>query len=480
MALKLIIIGAGPGGYDAALKAASLGAEVTVIEKEGAGGTCLNWGCIPSKIMKHSADLMEKIAHGDAFGLSGGGGVTVNMKSLMARKQSVIASQQKGIETLLARAGVTCLRGTGQITGKGHLTVSGEKEGTTELPWDNLIIATGTVPMPLSSFPFDGHRIISSNEVLSLTEIPESIAIVGGGVIGCEFACILNALGARVTLIEAMHRILPLDALEDACSKILTREMKKKKITVLTHQTVTAIKTTATGAHITLGPSPFAENLKASEKAMTTKEVSQVAVCIGRSPNASALGLEHTGVTSDHRGWIQVNERMQTRDPAIYAIGDITGPERIMLAHVASAEGIVAAENIMGGSRDMDYRAIPNGIFTMPEVACTGLTEKQARAQGMNIRTDSALFRTLGKAQVMGEIAGQATLVSEVPSGRVVGVHMVGPHATDLIAEGTLAVAKGLTVTDLVETIHAHPTLSEIMMEAAMVASDHAIHGSVT
>lgn len=477
MAVKVTIIGAGPGGYVAALRAASLGAEVTVVEKEGAGGTCLNWGCIPSKIMKNSADLMEKMAHGETFGLSLEGAVTVNMDTLMERKRAIISSQQKGIETLFIKAGITYLRGMARVTGKGTLSVTGENGELTDVAWDNLIIATGTVPMALPDFPFDGKRVVSSNEVLSLTEIPESIAIVGGGVIGCEFAFILNALGSRVTLVEGMSRVLPIDSVEEECSKILAREMKKKKIKLLTNRTVTAVKTTETCARITIGPSPFAENLKAKEKEETTEEVAMVALCIGRTPNSSDIGLEHTAVTCDKRGWIPVNDGMQTSDPSIYAIGDITGPERIMLAHVASAEGIVAAENIMGGSRDMDYSAVPNGIFTMPEVACTGLTEKQAKAKGMEVRTDTVLFRTIGKAQVLGEIAGQASIVSETGSGRVVGVHIVGPHATDLIAEGTLAVNKRLTVTDLAETIHAHPTLAEVMMEAAMKGAVHALHG---
>lgn len=228
MAMKITIIGAGPGGYVAALRAASLGAEVTVVEKESAGGTCLNWGCIPSKIMKNSADLMEKMAHSETFGLSLEGAVSVDMEKLMERKRSVISAQQKGIEALFKKAGVTYLLGTAKITGKGGLSVTGENGELTDVIWDNLIIATGTVPMALSDFPFDGKRVVSSNEVLSLTEVPESIAIVGGGVIGCEFAFILNALGSRVTLVEGLGRVLPIDSVDDECSKILTREMKKE------------------------------------------------------------------------------------------------------------------------------------------------------------------------------------------------------------------------------------------------------------
>ncbi|SCY58678.1 dihydrolipoyl dehydrogenase [Desulfoluna spongiiphila] len=477
MAKRIIVIGAGPGGYVAALKAAALGAEVTVVEKEGAGGTCLNWGCIPSKIMKTSADLMEKMAQSETFGIEQVGSVAVNMAGLMERKRSVIATQQKGILALFQRAGVTWIHGSARIAGKGRLAVTDENGETSDLYWDNLIIATGTVPMALSAFPFDGKRVVSSNEVLSLSEVPESIAIVGGGVIGCEFAFILNALGAKVTLIEGMDRVLPIDSVDEACSKLLTREMKKKKITLYTNRTVTGVETADECARVTIGPSPFAENPTAKEKEILTEEVAMVAFCVGRSPNSSDIGLEHTGVTVDDRGWIRVDDGMRTSDPAIYAIGDITGPERIMLAHVASAEGVVAAENIMGQDRTMDYTAVPNAIFTMPEVACTGLTEAQARNQGLDVRTDTVLFRAIGKAQVLGEIAGQASIVSETDTGRVLGVHIAGPHATDLIAEGTLAVNKRLTVTDLAETIHAHPTLAEAMLEVALKASGNALHG---
>ena len=477
MAIRISVIGAGPGGYVAALRAAALGAEVTVIEKEGAGGTCLNWGCIPSKIMKNSADLLEKMAHGDTFGLAVDGAVRVDMEKLMERKQAVIASQQKGIEGLLAKAGVTSLRGVAEIVKKGKIGVTNGDGDQRVIEYDYCIIATGTVPMPISAFPFDGKRIISSNDLLSLTHVPDSIAIVGGGVIGCEFAFILSTLGSKVTLIEGRNRVLPLDSVDEECSKILAREMKKKKIKVLTNRTVSGVKAGSESATLTIGPSPIAENLNPKEQQEITEEVEMVAFCIGRTPNSSGIGLEHTDVTVNERGWIDVNDRMETSDPTIYAIGDITGPERIMLAHVASAEAMVAAENIMGEERLMDYSAVPNAIFTMPEVASAGLTLKQALAQGLEAETHSVLFRAIGKAQVLAEISGQATIVSEKGEGRVLGVHIIGPHATDLIAEGNLAIRKGLTAEDLAETIHAHPTLAEVMAEVAHKAVGTPIHG---
>ena len=477
MAVKISVIGAGPGGYVAALRAAALGAQVTVIEKEGAGGTCLNWGCIPSKIMKNSADLLKKMAHSETFGLAMEGTIRVDMEKLMARKQAVIKSQQKGIEALFSKASVISLRGQAEIVEKGRLKLTEAHGGQRMIEYDYCIIATGTVPMALSSFPFDGKRIISSNDLLTLTHIPKSIAIVGGGVIGCEFAFILNALGSDVTLIEGRSRILPLDSIEEESSKILTREMKKKKIKVLTNRTLNQTEMGSESVKITLGPSEIAENLKTKEKEPLCLEVETVALCVGRAPNSQGIGLEHTQAKLDDRGWIQVNDRMQTADPTIYAIGDITGPERIMLAHVASAEGMVAAENIMGAEKEMDYTAVPNAIFTMPEVASTGLTLKQAQEKGLNAISHSVLFRAIGKAQVLGEISGQATLVSTKENGRVLGVHIVGPHATDLIAEGTLAIEKGLTATDLAETIHAHPTLAEVMAEVAHKATGNPIHG---
>lgn len=474
---RIVVIGAGPGGYVAALRASSLGAEVTIIEQENVGGTCLNWGCIPSKIMKTTADMYLKFHESPEYGITHNGDFNVDMAALMTRKRKIIATQQQGIHSLLKKSKVAFEQGRGVVIGPNLAAVikdDGEKQ---EIPFDSLILATGTSPMLIPAFPFDGKTILSSNHLLELESVPESIVIVGGGVIGCEFAFILSALGAKVTLVEAMDRILPLDAVDVSCSKIITREMKKQKIKVIVDRAVSSVTNEDGRVSVTIGASPFSDPIKAAKVKDQIVEAGTMAVCIGRTPLSKELGLETIVLNLDERGWIPVNNRMETAAKDVYAIGDILGPSRVMLAHVASHEGMVAAENIMGMNSSMDYTAVPGAIFTMPEVGNVGLSEKAALKKGLDIECTSVNFRTLGKAQAMGEIAGEAKIVADKKTGRVLGVHITGPHATDLITEGTLAVQKGLTVKDLAHTIHAHPTLAEIMGEVSLKGIGCAIHG---
>jgi dihydrolipoamide dehydrogenase len=478
MTVKIAILGAGPGGYVAAVRAAQLGADVTVIEEENVGGTCLNWGCIPSKVMITTAELLEKIKKADAYGITVEGSVRPNMQRLMERKNAVIQAQTKGILDLLKHHKIRYLKGTGYLRDKGSAAVrlpNGEEQ---ELSWDKLILATGTRPFDLPNLAFDGHKILSSNDALCLQEVPESIMILGGGVIGCEFAFLLSALGSKVTIVEALPRMLPLPSVDEDCSKVLQREMKKRKINFIVNKTVERFDEVNGKLLVTIGPSPFLENPTGKDKKPLSQNVDKILVCIGRKPNTTNIdGLDSVGVQLDEKGWVMTNERMETSAADVYAIGDLLGPSKIMLAHVASTEGLVAAENAMAGRRSMDYNIVPGAIFTSPEVANVGLTEAQAKTQGYEVRADSVLFRTLGKAQVIGDIAGQAKIVSEIGSGKILGVHIIGPHATDLIAEGTLALQTGAKVQDLAATIHAHPTLAEIMLENSLKALDRSLHG---
>ena len=476
MTTKITVLGAGPGGYVAAIRAAQLGAEVTVIEADNVGGTCLNWGCIPSKVMITTAQILEKFHRAGEYGLAVEGSVRADMRLLMARKDAVIKSQIKGILNLFKHHKIQYINGAGYIKGPG-LAAVGFKGEELKVPWDKLILATGTKPMEIPAFPFDGQKILSSNHALSLEKVPGSIMIVGGGVIGCEFAFILSSLGAEVTVVEALDRMLPLPSVDEACSKILQREMKKRKIKFIVHRTAASFEEAGDQLRVSLGPSPFLERPSEKDEKPITAEVEQMLVCIGRKPNSSGIGLETIGLQPDKRGWIEANERMETAIPDVYAIGDLLGPSKIMLAHVASTEGMVAAENAMGSSRTMDYAVVPGAIFTTPEVANVGLSEAQAREQGQHVRADSVLFRNLGKAQVIGEIAGEAKIVSNADSGKILGVHIVGPHATDLIAEATLAMQMGGSVQDIAATIHAHPTLAEIMLEGSFKALDRSLHG---
>ncbi len=477
MAKKITIIGAGPGGYVAAVRAAQIGAEVTLIERDNVGGTCLNRGCIPSKIMIHTAEMLEKFHRAQEFGITVEGNIRPDMHALMSRKEKVIQTQIKGILSLLQHHKIRVLKGQGFIESPNLAAVRQENGETVQVAWDKLILAPGTQPLNIPTFPFDGKRILSSNDALNLREVPKSIVIVGGGVIGCEFAFMLNALGSGVTVIEAMSRMLPLPSVDEDCSKVLQREMKKRKIAFMTDRIVQRVEKSEERLIVTVGPSPFLKNPTEKDKLPLNIETEKVLVCIGRQPDTAGLGLENIGIKLDEKGWIVANECMETGVPDMYAVGDILGPAKIMLAHVASAEGMVAAENAMGNAEKMNYDAIPGAIFTMPEVANVGLTEIQAKEKGFSVRADSVLFRMLGKAQAIGDIAGEAKIVSDAETGKILGVHIVGPHATDLIAEGTLAVKSGCTVKELAETVHAHPTLAEIMLEVSLKSAGKALHG---
>ncbi len=474
---QITVIGAGPGGYVAAIRAAQLGAEVTVIEEDNVGGTCLNWGCIPSKVMKTTAEMLEKFHRAQEFGIDVKGEILPNISALMARKQSVVQNQVKGILKLFDRHKIHYVSGHGTIQGANLVMAKLPDGETLQVSCDRLILALGSKPLNIPAFPFDGKNIISSNDALSLHEIPQSLLIVGGGVIGCEFSFIFSSLGSKVTVVEALSRLLPLPSVDEDCSKILQREMKKRKIEFMVNKTVDQVEDDGKKLRVTIGPSPFLDKPSEKDKKPLIKEVDKVLVCIGREPNTQGIGIKELGVKMDERGWIIADEGMRTNIPAVYAIGDVLGPSKVMLAHIASSEGLVAAENAMGEKRTINYDVAPGAIFTTPEIANVGLTEEQAKAQGYEVRSDSVLFRNLGKAQVMGEIEGQAKIVSDAETGKILGVHLIGSHATDLIAEGTLALQVGCTVKELAETIHAHPTLAEVMLETSFKAVGKSLHG---
>jgi dihydrolipoamide dehydrogenase len=477
MTKKITVIGAGPGGYVAAIRAAQLGAEVTVIEQEGVGGICLNWGCIPSKVMKTTAEMLERFHRAKEFGIDLHGTIRPNMKALMARKQTVIKNQTDGVLKLFKHHKIRYLVGKGIIEGTHRAAVTLSDGTMLEVPWDSLILALGSQQLGISSFPFDGRRILSTNHALSIDEIPDSMLILGGGVIGCEFAFIFASLGSKVTVVEALSRMLPLPWVDEDCSKVLEREMKKRKIGFMVGRTVEKVEEAEGRCRVTVGPSPMAKGVKDRDLKPLVVDVDTMLICIGRRPFTAGIGLDKIGVTMDEEGWIVANEQMETNVSNVYAIGDVLGPSKVMLAHVASAEGLVAAENAMGQRRIMKYDIVPGTAFTMPEVANVGLTEVQAREQGYDVRSDSVLFRNLGKAHVIGEIAGHAKIVSDREGGRILGVHLVGAHASDLIAEATLAMKLGCTVKQLAETMHAHPTLAEIMLEVSLKALDRPLHG---
>jgi dihydrolipoamide dehydrogenase len=479
VAEDLAIIGAGPGGYAAAVRAAQLGAHVTLVEREAVGGTCLNWGCIPSKVMRSAAEMREQLqrAAGFGIGVKAGPEVPVDMQTLKERMERVMEDQREGIRRLLQRHRVRYLEGEARVKHPHGIEVNLKEGGVVDVPYSKLIFALGSRPLEISSLPFDGRRVLSSNDVFGLTRIPGSMVVVGGGVIGCEFAFMFRAFGAQVTVVETMSRILPLESVDKEVSKTLQREMKKRQIGFWVNHVVARVEERGDSMGVILEPSPWSRGNGRGKAAPQELEADRVLVCAGRVPAASKAGLDQVGVKTDEAGWIQANERMETTVADVYAVGDALGPSRPMLAHVATREGSVAAENALGGQRFMSYDAVPGAIFTFPEVGHVGLTETQAEQQGYAVHTERMLFRNLGKAQAIGEIAGEAKVVWDGDTGKVLGVHLVGPHATDLIAEATLALQTGCTIVDLAETVHAHPTLAEIMPEVSLKAVGRPLHG---
>lgn len=470
MSVRIAVVGAGPGGYVAAIRAAQAGADVTLVEKEALGGTCLNWGCIPSKVMVSAAALMQEIRHASRFGIELERAPRLNMEALQTRQASVILTQQKGIESLLRHHKIRVVYGKARIEKEGLLSItSGESRET--LAWDRLILAPGTRPASLPSLPVDGIFCLSSNDFLRMKSLPASAVILGAGVVGCEFASILSGLGCKVDLVEMADRILPLPDLDPGASRLLMREFKKRGIGLHTGKKIVSMEQKHQGLRLEL------QKTAAPETSGEEIHADCLVLCVGRSPNTEDLGLETLNLQTDARGYIPVNDAMETAVPGVFAIGDVTGPERVMLAHVASMEGDVAAENAMGGKRLMDYSATPSAIFTEPEVAFVGLSLEKARAKGLTARSTAVLFRSMGKAHATDALSGEAIMVTEEGSGRIVGCHLVGRHATELVAEATLAVSRGLKLKDLAETLHAHPSFSEIFSELAFKGTGRGLHG---
>lgn len=473
----IALIGGGPAGYVGAIRAAQLGARTAVIERDELGGTCLNRGCIPTKSLKASADAMALAGRLSEFGLVLEGRVRPDMAAIRDRKDKVVQTLVAGVKKILDSYKVRLVEGSAEVLAPDRVRVEPKNGPPREIHGDKLILAAGSRPADLPALTTDGSRILNSDHALCLETIPEDILIVGGGVIGVEFAFIFSQLGSRVTVVEALGRVVSLPGVDPDSSRVLEREMKKNKIGLHLNRTVVRLEPEGENrVRAILGPSPSLENPTERDRRETVINAERILVSIGRRPATDGLGLDRLGVGTDERGWVTADEHMETNVPGVYAIGDLLGPSKMMLAHVATAEALVAAENCLGGKRRMNYDAVPSGIFTTPEMADVGLTEPEARSRGLNVRADIFLFRGLGKPQTLGEIAGQVKIVSEAESGKLLGVHIIGPQATDLIAEATLALRLGATAADVAETIHVHPSLSETVMEAAHAAINAPLH----
>lgn len=458
---KIAIIGSGPGGYVAALRAGQLGAETVLIEKEALGGTCLNWGCIPTKAFVRSAEVFADIQNAEDFGIKVEK-AELDFPAVVKRKDKIVKRLVRGIDHLLGKNNIEKIEGKASFVDQKHLKIESESE-TVEIEAENIIIATGSQAsvLPIPGAELDG--ILDSRAVLDLEQLPESMVIVGGGVIGMEFAFIFRNFGVDVTVIEFLDQLVSgVDA--DIASE-LNRAARRRRISVQTSAEVKEIKKDAQGYQVIY-------QKKDKEKSVSAEKV---LMAVGRRPFSEGLNLENAGVeVSEKRKAVQVNQKMETNVDGIYAVGDVT--DKILLAHAASHQGVIAVENIMGMDREMDYQAVPGAIFSSPEIGTVGLSEAEAEAEGIDYAVGTFPFAASGKVMAMGEREGKAKIITEKESDKIIGAALIGIESSDLIAELTLAVNLGLTAADLRETIHAHPTTAEVIHEAALDLADGAIH----
>jgi dihydrolipoamide dehydrogenase len=457
---EVVVLGGGPGGYAAALYGASAGMHVAVVEEQRVGGTCLHRGCVPAKELLETATVLRTVAGASEFGVRVGA-PTVDLAVSQTRKQQVIERLTGGLETLLKGRKVTVVPGTGSLLdGPGHLV---RVSDGTELRGRHVVLATGSSPRPLPGYEFDGVRILSSDHVLTLDHVPERVAVIGGGAIGCEFASFLVDVGSKVTVLEALPQVLT--GVDQQVAQTAARAFTKRGVAVKTGVNVGPAEIGATSVTV-----PFTG--KNGEERL---EVDVVVVSVGRSPRTSGVGFREQGVELDERGYVAVDPSMRTSLDGVYAVGDVVATPQ--LAHVAFAEAIVAIKTMLGESPDpVDYAKVPWGIYCHPEVAFCGMTEEQARASGRDIVTSVHRFGGNSRALIVGEPDGLVKIVAE-RDGPLLGVHIVGPWATELIAEAYLSVNWEATAADLGLLIHAHPTLGELFGESALALSGRSLHG---
>lgn len=452
MKYDIVVIGSGPGGHVAALKAAKRGKKVAVVEKAELGGVCLNWGCIPTKAMLKSAQVYHYIESAASYGIEFEGEVKPSLDKIVARSRGVADQMNKGVAFLFKKAGVDVYVGFGRVAAKGVVEVVKPEGEVESLEADHIILATGSRPREIPIMPVDGKRILSSREALTLSELPESMIIVGSGAIGCEFAWVYAALGVKVTVVEFLPAMLPLA--DEEVSRTLERSFRKMKATVLTGTAVKAVRVGEDGCEVDVDGKKGADTLKADV----------VLSAVGVKSNIEGLGLEELGVKIE-RDKVVVDDYFRTNIEGIYAIGDIVATPA--LAHVASAEATVCVEAILGENpKPIDYTTIPSCVYTTPEVAMVGLTEKQAVEQGYEIKVGKYQFMASGKATAAGDRDGFVKLIYDANSEKLLGAHIIGGSVTEMLGEPTLAKQLGITAREIASTVHAHPTMYEGLLEA--------------
>ncbi len=461
----VIIVGAGPGGYVAAIRAAQLGLDTALVEKDPSlGGTCLNVGCIPSKALLESSELFYASRHGfEAHGIEPAS-VKLNLPTMMARKEGIVKELTDGIGILMKKNKVTVFKGRGVLKGEGLVTVVDDAGGKQVLEARSVILAMGSVPVELPFLKFDGERVVSSTEALAFKEVPQHLVVVGAGAIGLEMGSVWNRLGAKVTVVELLPRVAPFA--DGQMSTLLERTLKGQGMVFRLNAKVTAADVLPDGVALTV------QNGKGENEAIACD---RVLVAVGRKPCTNTAGLEEAGVALDEKGFVKVDDGFRTSVPNVYAIGDlIRGP---MLAHKASEEGVALAEALAGKPGHVNYEAIPNVVYTNPELACVGLTEEQCKEQELPYKVGKYYFKANGRAKSLGETDGMVKVIAHAETDRILGTHIVGPRASEMIHELVVAMEFQASAEDIARTCHAHPTLSEVIHEAALAVDKRAIHG---
>lgn len=459
----VVVIGAGPAGYVAAIRAAQLGQKTAIVDKQWMGGVCLNVGCIPSKSLLKNADVAHTLRErGKELGFSFDN-LKLDYPVAVKRSRQVSERLVKGVGFLMKKNNIAVHMGAARLAKPGTVTVTDEEGKETELSAKNIVVATGASAAVPPGWEIDGERIVTYLEAILQEKLPKSVVIIGAGAVGVEFATVWNSYGVEVTIVEMLPHLVPLE--DEEVSKELEKNFKKRGINFLTNHRVEKIEALKTKVKVTVSSGEESKVLEAD----------QALVAIGFRPNSKDLGLEELGVKLSERGFIEIDEEMRTNVDGIWAIGDVTG--KLMLAHVGSAMGIIAAENIAGAETiTLDYEMMPRATYCQPQVASFGLTEVQAKERGYEVKIGRFPFQPNGKALGLGEYAGFVKIVVDGKYGEILGAHMIGPEVTELLPELTLAHMMELTPNEIARNVHAHPTLSEVIMEAAHAAEGHAIH----
>jgi dihydrolipoamide dehydrogenase len=459
----VVVIGGGPGGYATALYGASAGLKIAMIEHHKLGGTCLNVGCIPAKELLETAATFLHVAEAKEYGINAGE-PTLDWSVSLARKDTIVSGLVSGLATLLKGRKVTVLDGHGRLHAGRRVTVSGGASGDVELTGDAVVLAPGSLPRTLPGFEVDGKVVMTSDEVLSMPEIPKRAAIIGGGVIGCEFASMMSDLGAQVTILEALPKILP--GLDKDVTQVIERSFKKRGIEIRTGVSVEGHAPSASGTTVTVSGDAL--------------DVDVVVVSVGRKPNTADLGLDGTGVVVSDRGFIEVDASCRTGEPSVWAVGDAIATPA--LAHIAFIEGVLAVQDILGEDpAPVDYGKVPWCVYTRPEAAFTGLSEEAAKEAGLEVVTQKSRYNHNGRALIVNQAEGMVKVIAEKTAdggaGRILGVHMVGPWVTEQLGQGYLAVNWEATVADMASLIQPHPTMTEVLGEAMISLTGRPLHG---